>query len=356
MSSKDVRHDKACEQTFKSQTFLFLRSEKPHTDFRLALAYELKQLGHHVTYIYVQKRPMRVDVANPSDQHHMSLIAFMIMILRTFAWRTDVVVFNSTNLTFPVLSLCLRCVLWGTWCFDLHDNLLYNTQGFKRIKGRMSLWMLGRISRFTLCASPLLTELVPQALHLGNASNLVRKVREKLTVNRVLVLSSLDERFDFELFEGVAQDNPAITFVIRGHISGANPLYQERLNALLNKNSNISYEGAYVNDDIADLLHNYHLTFAPYVTSSQFTRYIDPLRFHHCLRSGLEIITTHIPACEEWQDRIHIIEKISDFSILIKSLTLGDLPLRNGLGCQESPSWRNRALQLDHLLKNGRMI
>lgn len=357
MPSTTEPHDKTCdqsayEQTAHPQTFLFLRSEKPSTDFRLALAYELQKMGHDVTYIYLQKRPMRVDVAAPHQQFHMSLIAFMIMILRTFAWRTDVVVFNSTNLTFPVLSLLLRCVLWGRWCFDLHDDLLYGAQGFKRLKGNVILWMLTRMSRYTLCASPLLVERVPQAIHLGNASNLSRALREGLISHRILVLSSIDERFDFALMEDVAKHHQAITFVIRGHISQAKHLCQERLEALLKRNANIRYDGAYTNKDIASLLSDYHVTFAPYLTPSPHTRYIDPLRFHHCLRSGLEIITTAIPASEEWHKRIHVIENANDFGFMIAELNAGTRPLRNRDVAVESPSWFERAQQLERLLKD----
>ena len=54
---------------------------------------------------------------------------------------------------------------------------------------------------------------------------------------------------------------------------------------------------------LPELLARTPVMFAPYKMGSKLTRYIDPLRYYHCLNSGMEVVSTDIPQAHMLAER-----------------------------------------------------
>ena len=55
------------------------------------------------------------------------------------------------------------------------------------------------------------------------------------------------------------------------------------------------------------------------------TRYIDPLRFYHCLNSGMEVVSTAIPQAEYMRNWIHVVHDPSECAETLKGLLYGKI-------------------------------
>lgn len=335
-------------------TIVLLTCRDPATDFRLPLAQELQAIGHDVSYIFLKRRPVLVNMARPQERMEFSLPSFLSYMRRTFRPRSPLLVFNSTNLAFPGLSLFLRALIGGFWCLDMHDDLLYGKTGRARTKAKIAQKMLVAGSDLLVHAAPTLKELFPSSHHLGNASTLEAVPRPVAEYSKVLVLASIDERMDFSFFATAAKSAPDLTFDIYGRISGDDPAVKAQVESLLAEAPNVTYKGGYVNSDLPDLLGRYTVTFAPYVAISPLTRYIDPLRYYHCLNSGMEVVSTAIPKAEDFGDVLHVVTKPEEVAAVVKGLSNGSIPQRNAGGSVENNNWRSRAVRLMEIVKQQR--
>ena len=195
----------------------------------------------------------------------------------------------------------------------MHDNLLYDAVGLHRLYNRISQLFHTTISDIIFTAAPNLNELFSHAIHIGNASHITRTSRQSVIVDRVLILSSVDERFDFKLLLAVATDCDAIVFDIYGHIHRNDRIIRTKIEGLVKQRGNIKYHGLYATCDIESLVRKYDVSFAPYRNGIGLTKHIDPLRFYHCLNAGMEVLTTDIPAIKHFSNAVHIIRGPNDF-------------------------------------------
>lgn len=346
---------------FDRWTIIILTCRTPQTDFRLALAEELRRLGNKVLYVFLKRRPavsvLDADMLDrPSEVSFYSFVAKM----RNLSKLTDkLLVFNSTNLAFPITSVLLKQVTGGLWCFDIHDDLLYEQMGWKRLKAAIAQKLLIWQSHISVHSAPTLAELFPLSRHLGNASHIIPLSRRgEFQADPVLILASLDGRFDFELARDIARLNRDISFHLHGQISQGSSDAEYGLKELLKASPNVVYFGPYSNDVLPGLLDTYCLTLAPYRTNCRLTRYIDPLRFYHCLNSGLELITTDIPAAQNLTDKLHVISKAQDFRPLVAQLSTQRDKRRNFDSHCIDLTWRRKAEALmqivgDHAAVNA---
>ncbi|MDB5701995.1 MAG: tuaH 2 [Sphingomonadales bacterium] len=285
--------------------FIVLTCRLRRNDFRHHLARELAGLGHKVLYIYLKRRPELTDLAT-GETRQLSLPDLVRFFWSFRKKRRKPVVFNSTNLVFPVLNAFLRRISGTRWVTDMHDDLLYDAHGGRRVRERVKLALMVSQSDVIVHAAPTLQELFPHSHHLGNGSSLPALPKTREDRSQVLVIASLDDRFDFELMQSAALADPARHFSIHGHIvkggdAGA------ALDRLLSITSNISYHGPYADPDLPALFARYLVSFAPYRVDHQLTRYIDPLRFYHCLATDTGLVTTAIPQALVMTDRLKII-------------------------------------------------
>lgn len=325
---------------------LLMTCRDPATDFRLPLAQELQALGHQVAYAFLKRRPVVTELAAPGEPWTLSLPSFFHYIRSEVRKYSRIVVFNSTNLVFPLISRILRKTCGGLWCFDMHDDLLYGSSGYARTRAALAQHLLLRGSDFVVHAAPTLKELFPASHHLGNASSITIIPRPRVDYERILILASLDARFDFDFLSAAAAANPGLAFHIHGQISQNDRAIAQRIETAIRRHANLIYYGPYVNDDLPKILAEYSVTLAPYVTQSLLTRYIDPLRYYHCLNSGMEVISTDIPKSRDFEDVLHLVKAPNEIGPLVARLRNGAEARRNRGSTALIHNWRNRAIAL----------
>lgn len=325
---------------------LLLTCRDPATDFRLPLAQELQAIGHNVTYTFLKMRPTVVDMAKPSKRCDYSLPNFLIYAFREFHNTSPLLVFNSTNLAFPLLGWLLRLLCGGCWCFDMHDDLTYGKTGWARTKALTAQRILLQGSDFLVHSAPTLSELFPLSIHLGNASDIQPISRPNPDYFRVLILASLDERFDFDFLSKAAVASPELTFEIYGKISQDDPHIARCVADLGIRHMNIVYRGPYTNAELPRILAEYAVTLAPYVTEPRMTRYLDPLRYYHCLNSGMEVLSTEIPKAKEMEKRLYLVQDPCEVGPIVFSLRDRPSVGRNVAPKITGNDWRSRAVAL----------
>ncbi len=330
--------------------FVFLRMHPHESDFRFALAEALYEMGFDVTYIYLTKKPIIHELGS-SQQTTVSRKQFSRYMRKRFGGEKRLVVFNSTDLYKPRLCLLLRLQIGGIWCFDIHDDLLYEYKGWERIKAKFRQRLLVAASHIQVCAAHNLIELVPSARHLGNASNVVRIERENIDWRKVLVMSSIDARFDFVLLRKTAKLLPHMQFYVYGYVGGEE--IKARLNALTDERPNIIYAGPYQNSDIVKILADFGIMLAPY-QHNHLTRYIDPLRFYHGLRSGIEVVSTSIPAVNTMPHLIHVADCPETCAARLREIAENPNARLNTPHRIFVPSWHDKAEDFLHLLNEYR--
>jgi hypothetical protein len=291
--------------------FFVFTCRDPKTDFRLPLVDALRR--HHETYyIWLRRRPIVSGPTPNAEPVEMPLSGFL-RFMRRFRRDDKVnVYFNSTNTYFPGTIALLRAICAaGVWCLDMHDDLRYHNKGFKRWREGMIISLLRRLSHVTVHAAPTLLELFPDSRHLGNASNITPLVRDGKPNDDVLVIASFDERFDFDFLSELARACPGIQFHMHGWIRPDDTATKVQITAIDARHPNIHYHGPYNMSDLPSILRTYRVTVAPYRTDTLLTRYIDPLRFYHCLNAGLEVISTDIPQAQYMRDWVHVVPDVA---------------------------------------------
>jgi glycosyltransferase involved in cell wall biosynthesis len=329
-----------------ARTFVVLTCRVAHSDFRLPIARELARLGHRVFYVFLKRRPDAYLLS--ADGTVLEPVCSGLRALWTLCGRLRrdggrLTVLNSTNLAFPVFSRLLRIRLGGTWCLDLHDDLLYGTAGLSRRRAEIAQAILLQGSDLQVHSAPSLAELFPGSHHLGNASDVEPSVRTGFDAGRVLILASLDRRMDFDLLDAVAERAPDTIFDIHGQVAGGDPEVRARLDRLTGRRANVRYHGPYRAADLTALLARYDVTLAPYVTESRLTRYLDPLRYYHCLRSGMELVTTPIPAAADLDPLLHVARTPDEIAAILLRLGRDPAARRNAGPPPERLGWAGRA-------------
>ena len=316
-------------------------------DFRIHLADAFRQAGYETLYISTVDRGYTLSATDLLSAAKASFIR-LIALVRHFTRSGQVnLLIDSTNTSSPFLILLFWLSARRTvWCFDMHDDLLYDAVGLHRLYNRISQLFHTKISDTIFTSAPTLNGLFSQAIHIGNASHITRTSRQKLIVHRVLILSSLDERFDFKLLLAVATDCAAIVFDIYGHIHRNDRIIRAQIEGLVTQRGNIKYHGPYVTSDIESLVRKYDVSFAPYRTGVGLTKHIDPLRFYHCLNAGMEVLTTDIPAIKHFSNAVHIIRGPNDFRDTIGRLGTAR-GARKNIGIQyKEVTWADRGRQI----------
>ncbi|KQT61783.1 hypothetical protein ASG54_23185 [Aureimonas sp. Leaf460] len=299
-----------------------------------------------MAYVFLKRRPVVCEMSSPDQAKSFSLPGFLAHARKAFRGKRPLLVLNSTNLVFPVLSRVLRATIGGLWCFDMHDDLLYNRTGLRRRRMELGQRLLLGGADLVVHAAPSLKELFPRSLHLGNASNQTPIKRAEPNFCKVLILASLDRRIDFDILSRAAELNPDLTFEIFGQISENDPAVAADLADLQRSRPNVLYRGAYVNRDLPSILGAFRVTFAPYATGSQLTRYIDPLRFYHCLNSGLEVVSTDIPKARDLSASLHLVGSAEEVGPLVRRLRDDPAARRNAKPDASADNWRARAVRL----------
>jgi glycosyltransferase involved in cell wall biosynthesis len=325
--------------------FFVLSSRDPRLgDFRTPFVEALRQqyetyyikLGRHSS----MSGPVKIGMSLPQ--------------LLLFFWRLrrdDVlnVYFNSTDTSFPLLTGLLRLISpRGVWCFDMHDELRYDSTGLKRLHLSIALMIVRSVSDIILCSTPTLIELFPKGRHLGLASHVLPLPRNAERTNEVLVIASFDDRCDFSFLSKVAALCPETQFHLHGAVRSDRASTRQQLTATCNDHSNIHYHGAYTHADLPTLLQRYDVTLAPYRRDLPWVRYIDPERFYHCLNAGLEVISTDVPGARRMSRSLNIARDPSECAAILAALRSGNLAKR---GEYSLITWEQRIKGLVEIIR-----
>jgi hypothetical protein len=328
--------------------FFILTCRDPRSDFRLPL---VEALRHHYEtwYIWLRRRPIVSGLTGTEPPVEMSLPDFLRFIRRFRQDDKVNVYFNSTNTYFPGTTAVLRLLAAaGVWCLDMHDDLRYHNKGFKRWREGLIISLLRRLSHVTVHAAPTLQEMFPDSRHLGNASNILPLCRATNPNDDVLIIASFDERFDFDFLSALAQACPGTQFHLHGWTRPDDTPTMVQITAIEARHVNIHYHGSYTMADLPSILSTYRVSVAPYRTDTNLTRYIDPLRFYHCLNAGLEVVSTDIPQARYMRDWVHV---VPDVAACVETLA----NIRTGASARQpsySPiTWELRADQLVEILR-----
>jgi hypothetical protein len=317
------------------------------TDFRWPLAEALRE-RHETWYIWLRRRP-RILRPGATMMEDLPLAALLALLRRLTGSGSLNVYLNSTNTSFPLTMLALRLVCGtGLWCLDMHDDLLYDLAGWHRARAALAIKLQTSAADLVIRAAESLVELFPASLPFGNASQIGPIERSIVDYRAVLVLASLDGRFDFAFMAATAAAAPARIFDIYGHVSRSNAKICANMVSLCKAHGNVVYHGAYALADLEPILSRYSVSLAPYRTHHRLTRYLDPLRFYHCLNSGMELITTAIPQAEILQPGLHIVRTAAEVELILMRLETGEAQ-RNTAGNYRRQTWEARAEDLVHI-------
>jgi hypothetical protein len=327
--------------------FVVLTCREPLSDFREPLVEALRR-DYETYYIWLRRRPLVSGPGNGDPPREMALGAFLAFVRRLRDDRRAHFYFNSTNTYFPGLTVLLRAVApRGVWCLDMHDDLRYHNTGLKRITEGLIISLLQACSDVTVHAAPTLAELFPRSRHLGNASHILPLPLDTAEPDAVLVIASFDARFDFDFLSDVAALSPNLAFHLYGWTRRDDPDTQRQLGSLPARHANVHYHGPYTIPDLPGILARYRVSVAPYRAGSLLTRYIDPLRFYHCLNAGLEVVSTDIPQARYMRDHIHVASDAAGCARILEDIRAGRLARQPGY---QPVTWTQRALRLTDIL------
>jgi hypothetical protein len=329
--------------------FFVITCRDPKSDFRLPLVDALRR-DYETYYIWLRRRPVVSGPRAGDAPVEMSLTAFLRFIRR---FRPDGVInvyFNSTNTYFPGMTVVLRRIATaGIWCFDMHDDLRYHNTGTRRWREGMIVSLLRRLSHVTVHAAPTLQELFPDSRHLGNASDILPAENITQRGDAVLIIASFDERFDFDFVSELAQRCPVTRFDLYGWTRPDDKATMAEIVALAARHTNIKYHGPYRMADLPGILNRYRISVAPYRTQTPITRYIDPLRFYHCLNAGLEVISTDIPQARFMAEWVHVVSDVTACAETLAAVQAGALAKQPDY---VPITWEQRADRLVDILRS----
>ena len=335
-------------------TIIVLSKRQADTDFRQFLIAAFRARGIACYRINVRTRSV---VQGPLDDTEVELRPpQLLQFLRKVTAADDCLILDSLNYGLPAFSILMRLASRrAVWAYDVHDDFLYDVPRSHRAYAKVAMGIHARLNTFAVHAAPELGNAHAISHSLGNASHIKPRRADPSRFDSVLIIASIDERFDFDLVAAIVASCD-VTFDVYGAISGGlvparRLAMQERLDMLC-AGPRVRYRGSYNNAAIEQILEGYSVMFAPYDTTSRSVRFIDPLRFYHCLNFGMAVISTRIPAVAAFPD-VHVIDAAADFARVINGLRAGGgAPIAKA--AREDRTWEGKAQRLLDVFENHR--
>jgi glycosyltransferase involved in cell wall biosynthesis len=305
--------------------FFVFTCRDPKSDFRLPLVDALRR-DFETYYVWLRRRPIVYGPHADDAATEMSMARFLGFLHQFRRDDRINVYFNSTNTYFPAVCAVLRMIATaGVWCFDMHDDLRYHNTGWIRWREGLIVSALCRMAHVTVHAAPTLRELCPASRHLGNASSIRRLTLPERGGDDVLIIASFDERFDFEFVGDLARRCPDRRFHLHGWTRPRDTATMREIVAVTSRHRNVTYHGPYTMAELPEILCRYRISVAPYRAGSPITRYIDPLRFYHCLNAGLEVVSTDIPQARFMAAAVHVVSDAGACADTLEAIRSGRL-------------------------------
>jgi hypothetical protein len=323
--------------------FYFFSVRLHQLDFRQFLMDALRSKGHDVCHVRIGSLNIVTGVgAKPVEFGGPFGFFELLRFLRkdTASSEDDIVFWDSTGPYTPMRSLMLRaCLGAGLWCYDIFDNMNYNYSGFRRLRSNLAISLLSRLSPIQLVLSRETQRLFPKSIHLDNAAHTARIKRTKANYRDLVLLSSVDKRFDADFVRRVAKLAPDRTLFMYGRV-----VSQDTFRELCRECENIVYRGEFRYDDIDSILAPFGVALAPYPVRHELTEFINPDKYYYFLNSGMEVISTNIPQARRMRDRIHIAGSPEDVLAIMDRLDSDPGFRKNAAG--PVFTWQQRATEL----------
>lgn len=330
---------------------VFLSVRAYEQDFRKFLLEALRAEGCETWHVKVGRRNVLTGAGGNETFDGIGGLLALIRRLRTIGARGNIVYVDTTGAVMPIRSLLFRLALrTGTWCFDVYDNLAYNYGGLRRLTTRLSIWALDRLSDVTIVLSAETLRLFPEAFHLDNAWDIPRREGERGVNRDLVVLSTIDERFDFEFVGEIARLLPDRRIAIHGYVLHDDSAIAERLAGLCNRHPNVSFKGRYRFDDVPAIVRPFSIGLTPYVANTPMTEFINPDKYYLFLQAGLEVISTDIPQARRMADRIHIAATPADAVDMARRVELEPEFRKNSRSAGDL-TWAKRARDFIEILR-----
>jgi hypothetical protein len=325
-------------------TFYFFSTRLFENDFRRPLIKSLIAKGHEAWHVRIG----RENILTGPDEERTKLngiFGFVDLIkqIRSSSKisRSRLVFVDTTGAFVPIRSLLLRASLRGLWCFDIFDNLLYDLRGVYRLKRRIEISLLVRLSSIRIVLSRETLRLFPRAYHLENAAHVGLANRAESSFTDLVCLSTIDRRFDFTLVKELVTSAPELRVYLYGRLGTEDRETKFQFEELCTSSPNLIYRGEYRFEDVDAILASFGIGFTPYTTSSVLTEYINPDKYYLYLNSGMEVISTDIPQARRMADFIHIARSAAEIAELVARIRSEPAYRKNKL--LHDFSWERRA-------------
>jgi hypothetical protein len=332
-------------------TLFFFSCAQYENDFRRSLIKRLIEKGHRVWHVSVGRSSI-LTRHDGSDIEFSGFLGFLQLIryISRHSGPSPSVFIDSTGGFVPIRSLLLRSLLRGCWCFDIFDNLLYDSHGFFRLARWIEISILAYFSQINIVLSQESLRLFPSARHIDNAADTQRINRTENAFKNLLILSMFDRRFDFGLVRQVLASAPEMKIYLYGRIGVRNELVRLQLEELCSTYPNLVYCGEYRMDDANVILAPFGIGFTPYVTNDLLTEFINPDKYYMYLNSGMEVISTDVPQARRMHDQIHIVRSASEIVALVGRIH-ADPACRKNKDFGRNFGWDKRADDLVRLIQ-----
>ena len=291
-----------------------------------------------ICFTQKDKHPTLLPVDTP--------IIELARVIREFSQGDDTCIINSMVFSNVHKAIGMRRNLREMlWIYDAFDYFFYDSTGKRFLIAKIKD-LINRIiaDRIMVLSKPLLN-VYPGAFHLDNASHLVPGPdKHQIPRKQIVTIASFNERFNFDLLEGVANLLPDYSFHLHGWVLNNSPKILQTMSRLSGNCPNIIYRGPYTNAQLDNILDDYDIGLLPYIDNNILTRYINPDKLYHYLCKGLEVVSTPIPQSMEMREHLHIAATAGEFAEKIKTITENRL-CRNKYSFNLNHNWDLRVTE-----------
>lgn len=337
-----------------AMTFFFFSARFFENDFRRPLINALIARGHDVWHIRIGRSNV---LTRPDEERteYRSISGFFGLKNRLRAYsktcKSPVVCVETTGCCVPLRSTLLIASVRGLWCFDIFDNLLYDLRGLNRLKRRSAIALMAWLCPIKIVLSRELLRIMPSAYHLDNAVDDIRwNDSAERNFTNLMTLFSIDSRFDFDLVRELAALAPQRKIYLYGRVANDDQTTKQQLDELC-ACPNVIYRGEYAPEDVETILAPFGIGFAPYVTNSFMTEFINPDKYYLYLQSGMEVISTNIPQARLMAERIHIARSAGDIIELLIRIQ-AEASYRKNKNPGQTHNWDQRAEELIEIVRS----
>lgn len=157
-------------------------------------------------------------------------------------------------------------------------------------------------------------------------------------------------KLDLDLIISLAQNNPQWSLILIGEIIELNKKELERLKGI----GNIYVLGRRNYYQLPSYIKAFDVCIIPYQLND-YTRYCFPIKFHEYMATGKPIVTTALPALEEYRNIIWYAEDAKQFEEYIKkSLELDDIEKRKKrINVALMNTWEKRVDKIIKLIQSA---